>query len=273
MRFVLLSILTRMENKLNSLNLGYSLPKTPNTSSNFTGGTLDKDLNLDGNKLLNLPAPTEDHHCATKKYTDDALSLKMDKAGDSMSGPRGMGGGKLWDLGAPNLDSNATNKKYVDDVDNLKLNKAGDCMSGNLDMVGHKIVKLDNNPTDSKNASNKIYVDAQITTLTSTVNDKISDIDVVDGTFTAGADTQIRVGSNTVNCHQNKLLTTYISNMVEKHFHLTYNGQATGFGITGGKAVVVWGGFNSIDGRCTFASIRLRGMGWRPLTKIQLFFS
>ena len=184
----------------------------------------------------------------------------MDKTGDGMSGPLGMGGGKIWDLGAPTLDINATSKKYVDDADNLKLNKSGDSMSGNVDMVGHKIVKLDN-PTDSKDASNKMYVHTQITTLTSAVNEKRSDVDVVDETFTAGADTQIRVGSNTVNCHQNKLLATYISNMVEKHFYLSYSGPTTGFGITGGKAVVVWGGFNRIDGRCTFASIKLRGMG------------
>ena len=36
----------------------------------------------------------------------------------------------------------------------------------------------------------------------------------------------------------------------------------------------VWGGFNSIDGRCTFASIKLRGMGWsRVITKMQLYSS
>ena len=86
-----------MKNKLTmSLNLGYSEPKEQNNSSSFSGETLSKDLNLDGNKLLNLPAPTEDHHSATKKYTDDALSLKLDKAGDQMSGPLGMGGGKIW---------------------------------------------------------------------------------------------------------------------------------------------------------------------------------
>ena len=119
-----------------SLNLRITTPKTQ-SSSNFTGGTPEKDLNLDGNKLINLPTPTEDHHSATKKYTDDALALKLDKAGDQMSGPLGMGGGKIWDLGTPTLDSNATNKKYVDDADNLKLDKAGDDMTGNLYMNGN----------------------------------------------------------------------------------------------------------------------------------------
>ena len=87
------------------------------------------------------------------------------------------------DLGTRTLDTNVTTKKYADDVDNLKLNKAGDRMSGDLDMVGHKIVKLDN-PTDSKDASNKLYADNK-------VGEKISNVDVVDTSFTAGADSQI----------------------------------------------------------------------------------
>lgn len=143
-------------------------------------------------------------------------------------------------------------------------------MTRPLGMSGGKIWDL-GSPTSDSITTNKKYVDDKVATLTSTVNDKISDVDVVDKNFTAGADSQICVVSNTVNAHQNKLLSSYISNIVEKHFHLSYSGQATGFGITGGKAAIVWGGFNGIDGRCTFASIRLRGMGWRAMTKIQLF--
>ena len=62
--------------------------------------------------------------------------------------------------------------------------------------------------------------------------------------------------------------------MVEKHFHLSYTGNAGRFSTTNGRQVIVWGGFNSIDGRCTFASIKLRGMGWHnPITKFQLYSS
>lgn len=151
-----------------------------------------------------------------KKYVDDALKLKVDKAGDDMTGPLGMNNGKIWDLGDPTLPGTATNKKYVDE---------------------------------------------QITTLTSSVNDEISDVDIVDEDFVAGADSQIRVVSRIVNAHQNKLLSSQISNGIEKHFHMSYSGKATGFGTTGGKAVIVSGGFGSIDGRCTYAAIKLRGMG------------
>ena len=75
-------------------------------------------------------------------------------------------------------------------------------------------------------------MDDKITTLTSTINNKISDIDVVDEDFTTGADSEICVLSDTVNSHQNKLLSSYSSNVIEKHFHLLYSGKATGFSIT-----------------------------------------
>ena len=82
-----------------SLNFGYSEPEK--SSVKFTGGTLEKDLNLDGNKILNLPAPTEDHHPSTKKYSEDALALKLDIGGGQMTGPLSLGGDRLWDVANP----------------------------------------------------------------------------------------------------------------------------------------------------------------------------
>ena len=158
----------------------------------------------------------EELNLADKKNVDEKDNLRLELSGGAMTGPLGMSGGKIWDLGAPTLDSNAANKKYVHD-------KIADQAS-------------------------------RITTLAGTVSDKISDVDVVDENFSAGADNQIRVVSNTANAHQNKLLSSYISPIIAKDFHLSYSGQA-------------------IDGRCTFCSIRLRGLGWRAMTKIQIFAS
>ena len=169
----------------------------------------------------------EELSLADKKYVDEKDNLRLELSGGQKSGPLSLGDGRLWDIALPTLDTNAANKKYVDD-------KVADQAS-------------------------------RITTLTSTVDDKISD--VVDENFNAGADSQIRVVSNIVNAHQNNLLNS------EKHLHLSYSGQATGFSTTGGKTVLVWGGFNQIDGRATFCSIHLCGMGWRPITKIQIFAS
>ena len=202
----------------------------------------------------------------TKKYVDDGLKLKVDKTGDTMSGPLSMNDGKIWDLASGTLDNNAVNKKYVDDADNLKLVKTGGTLLGELSMDDNKITDLAT-PTSNTDAATKKYVDDNNV-------DKISDIDVVDESFTAGSDIQIRVGSRTVGCVQNKLLSSDISPIIEKHFHLSYTGNASGFSTTGGKQVIVWGGFNSISGRCTFASIKLRGMGWtETITKMQLYSS
>ena len=53
-----------------------------------------------------------------------------------------------------------------------------------------------------------------------------------------------------------------------------YTGNVGEFSTTSGRQVIVWGGFNQIDGRCTFASIKLRGMGWsNSVTKFQLYSS
>lgn len=179
------------------------MPKTQTVNTSLllptTGKQLSGDLDLDGNKITNLPAPTEAHHSATKKYTDDADNLELDKAGDAMTGPLGMSGGKIWDLGAPTLDSNATNKKYVEDADNLKLNKAGSKMTGDLDMSGNKIVKLDH-PTDSKDASNKMYVDTEIATLTSTVDGKLAKTGgTLSGVLNMGSNNKSSLASPTSN--------------------------------------------------------------------------
>ena len=190
----------------------------------------------------------------------------MDKAGDSITGPLSMSNGNIWDLSSETLDTNVVNKKYVDDQDNLRLAKTGGSLLGELSMEDNKITDLAT-PTVNSDAATKKYVDDQDA-------NKISNVDVVDSTFTAGSDIQICVGSATVGCVQNKLLASYILPVIEKHFHLSYSGQAGGFSTTGGKQVFVSGGFNSIDGRCTFASIKLRGMGLRnAVSKIQLYSS
>ena len=94
-------------------------------------------------------------------------------------------------------EHNLADKKYVDEKDNLRLELTGGAMTRPLGMSGGKIWDL-GTPTLNSNATNKKYVDDKITTLTSTVNNKISDVDVVDNSFTVGADSQIRVVSATV---------------------------------------------------------------------------
>ena len=67
---------------------------------------------------------------ANKKYVDDALKLKVDKAGDTFTGPLSMNNGRIWDLSSGTLDTNAVNKKHVDDQDNLRLKNTGGLVIG-----------------------------------------------------------------------------------------------------------------------------------------------
>lgn len=184
-----------------------------------------------------------------------------------------MGGGKIWDLGAPTLDSNATNKKYVDDADSTlrtdlssKLDTSGGTLTGELNMSSNKITDLAD-PTENADASNKSYVDTQ-------VSDKISEIDVIDKSYSVvNAEQTTYANLNTTRSQIKKLEASHISNIVEKHFRLSYSGPAKGFGFTSGRCLIAWGGFQSVSGRVSFAMIKLRGMGWRKITKIQLLGS
>ena len=67
-------------NKL-SLNFGYSEPKPKTTSSGSSvntsgllqkrGGTMNGELNMGNNKIINLKVPMDDTDASTKKYVDD----------------------------------------------------------------------------------------------------------------------------------------------------------------------------------------------------------
>ena len=51
---------------------------------------------------------------AVKVYVDDQDNLKVDKSGDTMTGPLSMSNQKITDLDTPTLASDAANKAYVD---------------------------------------------------------------------------------------------------------------------------------------------------------------
>ena len=118
----------------------------------YTGIEPSKEINV---LELNLPS---------KKYVDDKLALKVDKAGDTITGPLSMNNGKIWDLSSGTLDTNAVNKKYVDDADNLKLAKSGGTLLGELSMDDNKITDIAT-PMDNDDAANKKYVDGKIPTV------------------------------------------------------------------------------------------------------------
>ena len=201
-----------------------------------TGIIPNKELDI---SELNLP---------TKKYVDDKLNLKVDKAGDTISGPLSMSDGKIWDLASGTLDTNAVNKKYVDDQDailqtriNLKVSKWGNSMSGDLDMNSNKITDLAT-PTNNTDASTKKYVDDQDAL-------KMTDAVVLDNSFRAGSAGYVSTSSGSTNYVQHKVLSSDFDTIVRKHFHITYDGPTGGFSLSGslgGKQIVAFEGFKQL---------------------------
>ena len=94
----------------------------------------------------------------TQTQINNALALKLDLAGGTMSGAIAMGTNKITGLGAPTNVNDAATKTYVDTADALKLNLSGGTMSGAIAMGTNKITGV-GDPTNPQDASTKNYTD------------------------------------------------------------------------------------------------------------------
>lgn len=75
-----------------------------------SGGDMTGAINMNGQPLRGLNAPTDDTEAAPKSYVDKMLP----KSGGAMTGSIAMGGNKITDLGNPEDDADAASKGYVD---------------------------------------------------------------------------------------------------------------------------------------------------------------
>lgn len=89
-----------------------------NEGSVITGGTLIGDLDINGNRLFGIGAPTADSDAANKGYVDtaeaNAKNASLPKAGGTMTGDLDMGGMALKNLKSPSAGTDAATKAYVD---------------------------------------------------------------------------------------------------------------------------------------------------------------
>ena len=78
------------------------------------------DLDMKEKTIINLGEPRARHHAATAGYVTNYVShlnnVKLEKAGDSMSGTLDMGHNKITNVGAPTDETDVTNKQYVDNL-------------------------------------------------------------------------------------------------------------------------------------------------------------
>ena len=77
-----------------------------------TGFTMQGTINMNSNKVINLPDPQIGHEPVTKQYGDRNY---LTDGGFVMADNIGMGGHTVTNLGAPTNDTDAATKKYVDD--------------------------------------------------------------------------------------------------------------------------------------------------------------
>lgn len=244
-----------------SLNFGYT---NPTSSGQFTGGDLEKDLNLDGNKILNLPTPTDDKHPTNKKYVDDELAKKLDKAGDDMTGPLSLGGDRLFDVADPTLATNGANKRYVDNVVSEKLSIRGGTMYADLSMDDSKITDLAT-PTENSDAATKKYVD----------DNSVSNPTVKDSGYTTGYLSMRRVNIDGARIYSEVSNLSSITPTFPQPVKLSFsfNNIISTFAFSSGKSGIIWGGFNALSGSVLKATLTTSASATYPFTKIKLMYS
>ena len=123
-------------------------------------------LNMDNNRIFNLPLPNGAKQPATLGFTD--LKYLHLAGTNKMTNNLNMDNKSIIHLRPPTNDTDAANKKYVDDNSSTApdlspyLKKDGTIpMTGDFNVAGHKIINL-KTPTLDSDATTKEYVDSQL---------------------------------------------------------------------------------------------------------------
>jgi len=133
---------------------------------NVSGDIMNGDLNMQNNRILNLPDPIQESEACSKKYCSDNF---LSSTEPELKGDLNMQRKKIINLPEPISPAEACTKKYCDDrLANFNplsdyLIKDSKCikLKTNICMDGKKINNLAK-PTDLKQAATKEYVDETI---------------------------------------------------------------------------------------------------------------
>ena len=122
------------------------------------GGKMEGAIDMQSNRIFNLPTPAGDTDATTKKYVDDKAGNYLPLAGGTMTGAVNMGGEKITNVLDPGAEQDVATKKYVDDRDNNYLPLSGGTMTGPVNMGGNRIANVATPEADTDVATKK-YVD------------------------------------------------------------------------------------------------------------------
>ncbi|WP_420581931.1 hypothetical protein [Reichenbachiella sp.] len=105
-------------------------------------------------------------------FVSSAVSGKVNKSGDSMTGNLAMGSNKVTGLANGSSSGDAVNKGQMDSGDSARVAKSGDSMTGNLAMGSNKVTGLANgsSSSDAVNKGQLDTVDNKTPLLTKVVN-------------------------------------------------------------------------------------------------------
>ena len=189
----------------NNATVGGTLAVTGNTT--LSTGSTSGDFSVAGSLTLSTQG-TLASHVVTKGYVDSVDTLKLNKAGDTMSGNLAMGSNKVTGLDTPTDNDDAATKGYVDasiadildgapaaldtlnelaaainDDDDFaatittalagKLSLTGGTMTGDIAMGSNEITSSVD-PSSNDTLSRKAYVDDQVDTKVSKAGDTLT---------------------------------------------------------------------------------------------------
>ena len=126
------------------------------------GGKMEGSIDMQNNRIFNVPTPAGDTDVTNKKYVDDKAGNYLPLVGGTMTGAVDMGGNKIANVATPEADADVATKKYVDDhsggVSGDYLPLAGGTMTGAVNMGGNKITSVAD-PEAAQDVATKKYVD------------------------------------------------------------------------------------------------------------------
>jgi hypothetical protein len=163
-----------------------------------TGGILSGSINMQDNLISNIASPVNNNDATNKTYVTQQLSslksslteefntsltLYVLKSSPEMSGDLDMNSKNITNLNSPTSDNHAATKKYADDfvatnVENLyntiqsEFAPLENCIfTTTMSMSDYSIINV-GTPVSNTDATNKLYVDAQIVSNISSLETK-----------------------------------------------------------------------------------------------------